>query len=84
MNRLAEISEGFSGAEIEQAVISAMYEAFFEKRGLTQQDLENAVKSTVPLSVTQHEQIKRLRDWANVRAVSATARADLRNRKQRI
>ena len=77
LNRLAEISEGFSGAEIEQAVISAMYEAFFEKRGLTQQDLENAVKSTVPLSVTQHEQIKRLRDWANVRAVSATARADL-------
>ena len=54
-----------------------MYEAFFEKRGITQNDLENAVHSTVPLSVTQKEQIKRLRDWANVRAVSATARADL-------
>lgn len=77
LGRLADISEGFSGAEIEQAVISAMYEAFFEKRGITQADLENAVRSTVPLSVTQKEQIKRLRDWANVRAVSATARADL-------
>ena len=77
LTRLADISAGFSGAEIEQAVISAMYEAFFEKRGITQNDLENAVHSTVPLSVTQKEQIKRLRDWANVRAVSATARADL-------
>ncbi len=81
LSRLSAISEGFSGAEIEQAVISALYEAFFHKRGLETADLENAIKNTVPLSVTQREQIKSLRDWANVRAVSATPREDLKTYK---
>ena len=74
---LSSISEGFVGAEIEQVVITALYEAFFNQRSLKLEDLEYAIKSTVPLSVTQKEQIKRLRDWANVRAVSATAREDI-------
>ena len=73
---LAEISEGFSGAEIEQVVIAALYEAFFADRGLTREDLFRAVKETVPLSVTQKEQILQLRSWAENRAVSATARED--------
>lgn len=81
LSRLSAMSEGFSGAEIEQAVISALYEAFFHKRGLETADLENAIKNTVPLSVTQREQIKSLRDWANVRAVSATPREDLKTYK---
>lgn len=76
LDHLAEMSEGFVGAEIEQAVISAMYEAFFNKRDLEIRDLEHAIESTVPLSVTQQEQIMRLRRWANVRAVSATASSD--------
>lgn len=73
---LAVLSEGFSGAEIEQVVIAALYEAFFAERGLTREDLIRAVQETVPLSVTQKEQIMQLRSWAENRAVSATARED--------
>lgn len=70
---LASSSESFSGAEIAQAVISACFEAFSERRPVSLQDLRHAVETTVPLAVTQAEQIKRIREWAATRAVSATA-----------
>lgn len=73
---LADISAGFTGSEIEQAVISALYDAFFMDRGLRREDIIKAVKDTVPLSVTQSEQISALRAWASQRAVLATARED--------
>lgn len=76
LKHLAEISEGFIGAEIEQAVVSGLFEAFAEKRALTQQDIEKSIHRTVPLSVTQAEQIRALREWANVRAVAATLADD--------
>lgn len=73
---VASMTEGFSGAEIEQTVIAALFEAFSEARGLRKEDFFKAIKNTVPLSVTQSEQIIKLREWANVRAVAATATAD--------
>ena len=73
---LAAQSEGFSGAEIEQAVISALYEAFFADRGLRREDLLKSLRETVPLSVTQRENILQLRQWAAERAVLATAKED--------
>ncbi len=79
LERLALETEGFVGAEIEQAVVSALYEAFFNSRPLIEEDLEYAIRSTVPLSVTQAESIRALRQWANVRAVAATAKEDLEN-----
>ena len=75
--KLAELTEGFIGAEIEQVVISALCEAFFENRALDFSDLEKVIKTTVPLSKTQKEQIIALREWANVRAVTATKKEDL-------
>lgn len=78
LEHLAEISEGFVGAEIEQAVITALYEAFFNQRPLELTDLEYAIQNTVHLSVTQKEQIVALRNWANVRAVAATAKEDMK------
>lgn len=69
-------TEGFVGAEIEQTVISALYEAFFENRGLLKSDLIKAIEETVPLSTTQKEQITALRNWAGTRAVLATSRED--------
>ena len=75
--KLASLTEGFIGAEIEQVVISALYEAFFEKRALEFKDLEKTIKNIVPLSTTQREQILALRAWANVRAVAATKKEDL-------
>lgn len=81
LGRLSALSAGFVGAEIEQAVITALYEAFFNQRNLRIADLEFAIKGTVPLSVTQKEEILKLREWANVRAVSATPQEDLKSYK---
>jgi SpoVK/Ycf46/Vps4 family AAA+-type ATPase len=75
-DRLAEISEGYSGAEIEQAVIIGLFEAFSEQRSISEQDLTKALVNMVPLSVTQSENIEAIRDWANVRAVAATSQED--------
>ncbi|UTR13187.1 AAA family ATPase [Salipaludibacillus sp. LMS25] len=76
LDALAEKTEGFVGAEIEQAVISGLFEAFYQNRSITLQDLEQSIEQTVPLSVTQAEQIRSLREWANVRAVAATSQED--------
>ena len=73
LNKLAEITEGFVGAEIEQVVITAQFEAFSENRTLNEEDLYKVIKNTVPLSTTQSEQILAIREWANERAVAATA-----------
>ena len=75
--QLAQMTEGFVGAEIEQVVISALYEAFFNKRPLEFSDLSNTIKNVVPLSVTQKEQILAIRQWANIRAVAATKKDDM-------
>lgn len=75
--KLADLTEGFVGAEIEQVVITALYEAFFNNRPLEFSDLENTIKNVVPLSVTQKEQILSLRQWANIRAVAATKKDDM-------
>lgn len=76
LEKLAEATEGFVGAEIEQIVISGLFDAFYENRSVTLQDFERARELTVPLSITQAEHIQSLRAWANVRAVAATQRED--------
>lgn len=76
LRKLSDMTEGYVGAEIEQVVISALFEAFSESRSISFDDLEKAIKGTVPLSVTQAEQIRFLRDWANLRAVAATSNED--------
>ncbi len=73
INTLVEMTDGFVGAEIEQAVISAVFEAFAEDRKLQESDLYIAIRNTVSLSVTQSEQIKKIREWAKIRAVPANA-----------
>jgi SpoVK/Ycf46/Vps4 family AAA+-type ATPase len=73
LDQLAKISDGFSGAEIEQAIIAAMYEAFAQDREFTQLDIIAAIKSTLPLSRTMTEQVTALRDWARQRARPAAS-----------
>jgi SpoVK/Ycf46/Vps4 family AAA+-type ATPase len=73
LGELARTSDGFSGAEIEQAIIAAMYEAFAQEREFNQFDIIAAVKSTLPLSRTMVEQVTALRDWARQRARPASA-----------
>jgi SpoVK/Ycf46/Vps4 family AAA+-type ATPase len=68
---LAAASEGFSGAEIEQAVVSGLYTAFSENARLATEHIAGELKATRPLSVTRAEAIGALRAWAAERAVSA-------------
>jgi SpoVK/Ycf46/Vps4 family AAA+-type ATPase len=69
---LAACSKDFSGAEIEEAVISALYEAFYAGQELTTEHILQALRQTVPLSKTMDEQINRLRSWAEGRARNAS------------
>ena len=69
---LAEKTDGFNGAEIEQLVISGLYRAFAEDRDLQNEDIINEVGETVPLSITYKERIDALRDWAEKRARSSS------------
>jgi SpoVK/Ycf46/Vps4 family AAA+-type ATPase len=77
LSRLVDVTEGFAGAEIEQLVVAGLFDAFSERRGLTEGDLCRAVRNMVPLSQTQAEQIAAIRSWATDRAVAATATEDL-------
>lgn len=73
LDQLVSICDGFSGAEIEQGLIAAMYEAFAQEREFTQLDIIASIKSTLPLSKTMSEQVTALRDWARQRARPAAA-----------
>jgi hypothetical protein len=73
---LSAMSEGFSGAEIEQAVIASLFDAFGERRPVKREDIERSIRNTVPLSITQAEKIRTIRGWASTRAVAATATED--------
>jgi AAA+ superfamily predicted ATPase len=68
---LAASSEGFSGAEIEQAIAAGLYTAFAAKQQLSTEILVAELKSTQPLSVTRSEEVAAIRQWARTRAVPA-------------
>jgi SpoVK/Ycf46/Vps4 family AAA+-type ATPase len=71
IDALAQAAEGFSGAEIQQAVASALYAAFAKKTGLTTEMILKEIHSTFPLSVTMREKVEALREWARDRTVPA-------------
>ena len=73
IEQLAKVADGFSGAEIEQALIAAMYDAFAQDREFSQLDIIAAIKATMPLSRTMTEQVTALRDWARQRARPAAS-----------
>ena len=74
LNRLKKISQGWTGAEIEQCVISALTEVRLENRNVTFDDLHKAAQSIIPLSKTMREQVEHIRSWAYERAVRASPR----------
>ena len=69
---LSRRSEGYSGAEIEQAVISGLYDAFEAGRDLSTEDILRALEETVPLSRTMEARITALRRWARTHARPAS------------
>ena len=71
--QLAKLSEGYSGAEIEQAVIAGLHHAFAARVELAQEHVALAVTEALPLSTTMGEEIARLREWARSRTRAASA-----------
>jgi SpoVK/Ycf46/Vps4 family AAA+-type ATPase len=71
LNALADASEGFSGSEIEQAIISAMHEAFAGGTELDTSAILHEIATSPPLSVTMADRIDSLRNWARTRCLSA-------------
>jgi AAA+ superfamily predicted ATPase len=69
--RIAAASDGFSGAEIEQAIVAALYDCFSRQEQLSTDAVLSEIARTRPLSVTMGENIEGLRGWARERAVSA-------------
>ena len=71
LSLLAQSAEGFSGAEVEQAIISAMHNAFARRMELTTDLMLEALATSPPLSVTMAEKVESLRRWAEGRCVPA-------------
>jgi len=71
LDALTEAADGFSGAEIEQAVIAGLHTAFSRNRELTTEDVLACVRASPPLSVTMAEKVAKLRAWAEERCVPA-------------
>ena len=69
---LVAASGNFSGAEIEESIISALYDAFYAQHDLTTEDVLETLHQTVPLSKTMDEHLSRLRNWAEGRARHAS------------
>ncbi len=69
---LAIVMDGWNGAEIEQAVVSARVDAYHEGRSFTQRDVSRNATKIVPLSTTMEQQIKAIRSWAFTRATPAS------------
>jgi ATP-dependent 26S proteasome regulatory subunit len=85
---MADASRDFSGAEIEEAINSALYDAFYAREDLSTAHVLSALAQTVPLAKTMDEQINRLRSWAEGRArnasIARTAKGDTPGRRMEL
>ena len=71
LGALARASEGYSGSEIEQAIVAALHDAYSQKTGLTTELILSSIKNSPPISVTLAENVQSLRAWAQDRCVPA-------------
>ena len=74
LDKLVDASIDYSGAELEQVVVAALYDAFDTGNDLTTEGLLNTLHDIVPLAITMREQIDAMREWARTRARMASAR----------
>lgn len=70
VSQIAAVTDGFSGAEIEQAIVSALYAAHAQQKRLTTDHILAEARQTKPLSIVMAERIARLRSWAEGRTVT--------------
>ena len=76
-SELAQLTESFSGAEIRQTIIEAMYQAFYEKREFTTNDIRNAVAELIPLAKIENAQMLKLKKWATSGRVRLASTKDI-------
>ena len=73
IKKIAEESKGFSGAELEEVVKEALFQAYDDEDEIKDEHILRAINKTYPLSRTMHDTIGKMRQWAKSRAVSASA-----------
>lgn len=71
LDQLALASEGYSGAEIEQAIVSALHETYAGQSSLTTEHLVQSLNNSPPLSITMDDHVRQLCEWAKGRCVPA-------------
>ncbi len=76
LDKLVNATQDYSGAEIEQGVIAALYDAFDAGKDLTTEGLMASLSDIVPLAVTMREHIDGMREWARTRARRASSRRE--------
>ncbi|MBZ5497321.1 MAG: AAA family ATPase [Acidobacteriia bacterium] len=74
IGRLRRITQGWTGAEIEQCVVSALTTVRIENKSMSFEELHRAALNVIPLSKTMREQVEHIRSWAYDRAVRASPR----------
>jgi len=72
VENLAKETHGYSGAEIEQAVISALYDSFDANEEIKDERIVHSIKEMIPLSQTMEDKISKIREWAKTRARRAS------------
>jgi SpoVK/Ycf46/Vps4 family AAA+-type ATPase len=82
MDKLVDATVDYSGAELEQAVIAALYDAFDTGNDLTTEGVLKTVRDIVPLAITMREMIEGMREWARTRARPAAARGRSPGKKE--
>jgi ATP-dependent 26S proteasome regulatory subunit len=82
LDRLVQVSQGYVGAEIEQAIVDAMYVGFNANREFTTEDIVQALRRLVPLSVTARETINQLREWLREGRAQSASFQELREAEQ--
>ena len=82
MDKLVDATVDYSGAELEQAVVASLYDAFDTGNDLNSDGLLKTVHEIVPLAITMREQIETMREWARTRARMASARGRVPPKKE--
>jgi len=75
LDKLAELTRGYSGSEIEEIIISALYDAFDTNGDINDARVQLSAQEMIPLSQTMEDEIKRIREWAKNRARKASIKS---------
>ena len=75
--KLAKITDAFSGAEIRQVIIEGMYQAFYEDREFDTNDIELAITNLIPLANIESEQMLKLKKWASSGRIRLASKKDI-------